>query len=43
MLEITFQEKQIFPSGGENILEYFKPWNVPSEAEQEGGNDVNSA
>ena len=41
MWEITFQEKLIFLSAGRNILEYFKPRNVPSEAKQEGGNDVN--
>ena len=43
MLEITFQEKLIFLSADKNILEDFKPRNVPSEAQQKGGNDVNSA
>ena len=43
MLEITLPEKLIFLSTERNILEDFKPRNVPSEAQKEGGNDVNSA
>ena len=43
MLEITFQEKLIFLSADKNILEDFKPRNVPSEAKQESGYDINSA